>query len=124
MSKQEQNESEDNRMATTKPSATSKPFKDVNSKEFRLHLLETLAELNGDTFSADQGVAYHKDPPNKISLPEGMTPAQGSKALSDVAIALDQKEVFSRVFKYRPWDGAYALVQVLSKFFGTTGRGV
>jgi len=111
-------------MAQMKPSATSKPFKDVNSKEFRLHLLETLAELNGDTFSADQGVAYHKEPPNKISLPEGMTPAQGSKALSDVAIALDQKEVFSRVFKYRPWDGAYALVQVLSKFFGTTGRGV
>lgn len=106
------------------PSATSKPFKDVNSKEFRMHLLETLAEINGDTFSADQGVAYHKDPPNKISLPEGMTPAQGSKALSDVAIALDQKESFSRVFKYRPWDGAYALVQVLSKFFGTTGRGV
>lgn len=104
--------------------APAKPFKDVNSKEFRLHLLETLAELNGDTFSADQGVAYHKDPPNKISLPEGMTPAQGSKALSDVAIALDQRENFSRVFKYRPWDGAYALVQVLSKFFGTTGRGV
>jgi chromosomal replication initiation ATPase DnaA len=105
-------------------SAPAKPFKDVHSKEFRLHLLETLAELNGDTFSADQGVAYHKEPPNKISLPEGMTPAQGSKALSDVAIALDQKEVFSRVFKYRPADGAYALVQVLSKFFGTTGRGV
>lgn len=101
-----------------------KPFRDVNSKEFKQHLLELLAEFNGDTFSADQGVAYHTDPPNKISLPEGMTPAQGSKALSDVAIALDQKENFSRVFKYRPWDGAYALVQVLSKFFGTTGRGV
>lgn len=111
-------------MATRTADPAGKPFRDVNSKEFRQHLLELLAEYNGDTFSADQGVAYHVDPPNKISLPEGMTPAQGSKALSDVAIALDQKETFQRVFKYRPWDGAFALVQVLSKFFGTTGRGV
>lgn len=110
-------------MAQMKSDPT-KAFRDVNSPEFKKRMLEMLAEYNGDTFSADQGVAYHDDPPNKISLPNGMTPAQGSKALSDVAIALDQKENFSRVFKYRPWDGAYALTQVLSKFFGTTGRGV
>lgn len=111
-------------MAITSTKPGNKAFQDVNSPEFKKRLLTMLAEYNGDTFSADQGVAYHDDPPNKISLPNGMTPAQGSKALSDVAIALDQKEVFSRVFKYRPWDGAYALVQVLSQFFGTTGRGV
>lgn len=119
-----QDQQKENSTVATQTANAGKPFRDVNSKEFRQHLLELLAEYNGDTFSADQGVAYHVDPPNKISLPEGMTPAQGSKALSDVAIALDQKETFQRVFKYRPWDGAYALVQVLSKFFGTTGRGV
>lgn len=102
----------------------TKGYVDINSKEYREKLMKTLAEANGDTFSADQGVAYHDDPPNRISLPNGMTPAAGSKALSDVAVALNQEEMFKRTFKFRPWDGANALVQVMTKHFGTTGRGV
>lgn len=84
---------------------------------------EALAMFSDMTYSADQGVAYHTNPPNKISLPEGMTPERGAVALSEVATALSQEEQFSRVFKYRPWDGANALRSVLTKHFGTTGRG-
>jgi transitional endoplasmic reticulum ATPase len=108
---------------TSKGNTSMTGLTDVNSKTAKERIQRTLAEYNGGHFSADQGVAFHKDPPNKISLPNGMTPAQGAKALGDVAIALDQTEVFHHTFKYRPWDGAHALVQVLSKYFGTTGRG-
>lgn len=94
-----------------------------NDKKQRDELLRRLAEFSDSTYSADQGVAYHTDPKNKISLPDGMTPEKGSAVLSDVAKALAQEEVFSRTFKFRPWDGAYALTQVMFKYFGTSGRG-
>lgn len=87
-------------------------------------LLDTLAKIGDGTFSADQGIAYHTDPKNKISLPEGMTPSKGAAVLNDVAAALAQTEVFTRIFRYRPFDGAHAVTQVMSRLFGTTGRGV
>ena len=82
-----------------------------------------LAAFSRSNYSADQGVAYHTDPPSKISLPVGMTPEKGSVVLSDVATAQAQQEQFIHKFNYRPWDGAYALRQVMIKHFGTTGRG-
>ena len=99
-------------------------LRNLNDPKSRAILLERLAEFGEGSFSADQGVAYHAEPPNKISLPNGMTPAQGAKALTEVSHALAQEEAFTRTFKFRPWDGAYAVVQVMSKFFGTTGRGM
>lgn len=95
-----------------------------NEKETKERFLQALAAIGDGVFSADQGIAYHKDPKNKISLPEGMTAAKGAATLADVAQALTQTEVFTKTFKYRPLDGAYALTQVMAKFFGTTGRGV
>ena len=105
-------------------STTTKGYVDVNSKEYRKSILQQLAAAAGETFSADQGVAYHADPPNKISLPQGMTTATGAKRLAEQAAADAQYEVFSRTFKYRPWDGAYAMVSVMKNAFGTTGRAV
>jgi hypothetical protein len=99
-------------------------LKNLNDAKSKALLLEKLAAFGDGNFSADQGIAYHIDPPNKISLPEGMTPAQGAKALTEVSHALAQEEAFTRTFRYRPWDGAHAVVQVMSRFFGTTGRGV
>lgn len=84
---------------------------------------EVLAAFSNSTYSADMGVAYHTDPPAKISLPEGMTPEKGSTVLSDVATAQAQQQRFIHKFNYRPWDGANALRQVMIKHFGTTGRG-
>ena len=95
-----------------------------SDKKVKERLLETLAAIGDGTFSADQGIAYHTDPRNKISLPEGMSPSKGAAVLNDVAAALAQKEVFTRVFKYRPFDGAHAVTSVMSRLFGTTGRGV
>lgn len=85
--------------------------------------LANLGAVNANTYSVDQGVVHHIDPKNKISLPEGMEAAKGSKILAEVAAADAQMEVFSKTFRYRPEDGALALQRVLSKFFGTTGRG-
>lgn len=102
----------------------AKGYVDVNSKSYRKSVLERLAEAAGETFSADQGVAYHVEPPNKISLPQGMSTATGAKRLAEQAAADAQYEVFSRTFRFRPWDGAYAMVSVMKKAFGTTGRAI
>lgn len=105
--------------------STSTPvLKNINDPKQKAALLDRLAEFGDGNFSADQGIAYHVDPPNKISLPQGMTPSQGAKALTEVAHALQQEEAFTRSFKFRPWDGANAVVRVMAKFFGSTGRGV
>lgn len=82
-----------------------------------------LAEVVGSTYNVDQGVAYHTDPPNKISLPEGMTPGKGAKVLADLEKAGQQMETYNHRFMFRPWDGAYAVTQVMRKYFGTQGRG-
>lgn len=85
--------------------------------------LEELGRLNTNTFSVDQGIVHHEEPKNKISLPVGMDSAKGSKILAEDAAAQAQMEVFNKTFRFRPEDGAIALQKVLSKFFGTTGRG-
>lgn len=96
----------------------------ADDDEVREAFLGYLRQVSGASVSADEAIAYHADPPNKISLPQGMTAAKGAEILADVATALAQKEVFSRTFKYRPFDGAHAVTSVLRKFFGTSGRGV
>lgn len=103
---------------------TEKKLRFKTDKDFQKEFLGWLAEISGSAYSADDGVAYHTDPPTKISLPEGMKAATAAQQLADVAQAQAQTEIFSKTFKYRPNDGAYAVVQVLRQFFGTTGRGV
>lgn len=103
--------------------ATSTKLASMTDKKVKEGLREMLARYSEGVYSADQGVAYHIDPPSKISLPEGMSPEKGSAVLADIATALAQKEHFTRTFKFRPWDGAHALTQVMMKHFGTSGRG-
>jgi AAA+ superfamily predicted ATPase len=95
----------------------------LDDKKIKESFLNALAQFSSSSYTADDGVAYHKEPKNKISLPEGMTPEKGAQALIEVATANAEKQNFVHSFKYRPWDGAYALQKVLHKFFGTTGRG-
>lgn len=71
----------------------------------------------------DEAVARHLTPKNKISLPEGMSTSKGAKILTEAAAAEAEYEDFNKTFKFRPWDGAAALVRVMRKFFGTSGRG-
>lgn len=82
-----------------------------------------LSEINGTSYSVDQGVARHDDPPNKISLPDLMSLRSAADQLNEAAIAAEQMEEYNHQFKYRPEDGAYAVTQVMEKFFGTPGRG-
>lgn len=106
------------------PAGTTAKQQYMNDDETRQRFREFLANYAGLTTSADDAVAYHSHPANKISLPVGMTPAEGSALLADVATSLAQEEVFSHIFKYRPWDGAYAVQSVMRKYFGNTGRGM
>lgn len=71
----------------------------------------------------DEAVARHETPANKISLPVSMSTAKGAKVLTEAAAAEAEYEDFNKSFKFRPWDGAAALVRVMRKFFGTSGRG-
>lgn len=71
----------------------------------------------------DEAVARHETPANKISLPLAMSTAKGAKILSEAASAEAEFEDFNKTFKFRPWDGAAALVRVMRKYFGTSGKG-
>jgi transitional endoplasmic reticulum ATPase len=69
-------------------------------------------------------VAYHLEPKNKVSVPEGMDLSKATSILNEAAMAEQERQDFVRTFKFRPWDGAAALHRVMEKYFGTTGRGV
>jgi transitional endoplasmic reticulum ATPase len=97
--------------------ANAKP-REFSNEDFRT-LLEGVA---GATPTRGKAVARHVNPPNKISLPEGMPVAKGAKILTEVAQGEQEREDFVETFKYRPWDGALALTRVMEKYFGTTGR--
>lgn len=98
-------------------------IKQASSKKEMDKVREILANHVGVTFNVDQGVARHDDPPNKISLPGDMSTMQGQKILAELAIAEQQTEQYNHQFRYRPEDGAYAVTQVMQKYFGTSGRG-
>lgn len=57
----------------------------------------------------------------KFILPQTMTTAVALKNLQAMVEAQSQKTNFTRTFKYRPWDGAYATFNVLKQTFGSLG---
>lgn len=83
----------------------------------------TLAKFASSNYAPDLGVAYHLTPEHKVSLPNGMDLGKGAKILAEADKASRETQVFTKIFKYRPNDGAAALVRVMQKYFGTTGRG-
>lgn len=96
----------------------------LTEKKKKDQLLTMLAEFSASSYTAETVVDYHESPPPKISLPEDMTPQQGAKVLTELAMSLAEKQDFKKVFHARPYDGAHALQQVLIKYFGSTGRGI
>lgn len=96
---------------------------DMNSKAFKDQAYDILARAAGQAeYTQDQGVAFHKDPPNQISIPVNTTVAQAAKRLAETAADEEQTKSFVRTFKYRPWDGAYAMINVMKEVFGTAGK--
>jgi transitional endoplasmic reticulum ATPase len=80
-------------------------------------LLATLAELGGQRVSTD-GLKFQG---RELILPETMTAQQAVKFLRDYIQAQEEPTRYSRIYRFRPWDGAHALQSAMKKVFGTTG---
>ena len=99
--------------------------KPVQSQEKSNKEIRTLLEgISRKTYTPDQGVIRHLDPPNQISIPERMRTADAAKILNEKAAAEAEVKPFVHDFDFRPMDGANAVRQVMLKYFGTTGRGL
>lgn len=88
----------------------------------RARILDQLAELGGSRITQESGVAYHTG--RQILLPEMMSLKTAAKLLVAQAAAMEEDHEFSKVFNYRPWDGAYALQETLKMVFGVGGQGI
>lgn len=82
-------------------------------------LLDTLARLGGMRVSDDDLIFRG----NQMILPETMTAKDAINYLEDHIEQQEEETRFNRVFRYRPWDGAYAVQEALRKVFGTAGIG-
>lgn len=85
-------------------------------------ILDTLADLGGNLVQEDALLYSGK----QMVLPETMRDNIPS-AIRYLELYEEQQQTvtsFSRVFKYRPWDGANAFQLALKKVFGSTGIGV
>ena len=90
----------------------------------RAQILDKLAELGGSRVTQESGIAYHEDPAKRqILLPQTMTLKTAARLLVDQAAAMEEDHEFSKVFPYRPWDGAYATQETLKAIFGVGGQG-
>jgi len=85
-------------------------------------LLDKLAELGGEIHGEDT-IARHAG--TKIILPEGMELETSVSVLQKKIKDEEQVYQVSRVYNYRPYDGARAVANVLREHFGwTTGMAV
>lgn len=80
-----------------------------------------LRELGGEKTTAESGIAYHDG--RQIQIPRGMTLKAAAKLLAQQAQSEEEIHNFQHIFKFRPWDGAYALQEVLKENFGLSGQG-
>jgi AAA+ superfamily predicted ATPase len=82
-------------------------------------LLDTLGQLGGQRITDDALIREGR----QLVLPETMTPKDAIAYLEDYVEQQEEETRFDRVFRFRPWDGAYALQNALVKVFGTAGIG-
>lgn len=84
-------------------------------------LLATLETLGGLTVT-DDDIAFQG---TKIVLPETYEGrvSDAIEYLNNYVRSQENHYEFSKVFKYRPWDGAHAFQAAMMKVFGTTGIG-
>lgn len=99
--------------------ATAFSVKEDNRKKNQI--LDKLRELGGGRITEESGIAYHGG--RQIMLPEGMTLKSAAKLVTAQAKAMEENHTFSKTFRFRPWDGAYALQETLRELFGVGGQG-
>src|SRR5688572_25028444 len=89
-------------------------------KDNERKLLETLAELGGNTANEDSLVFEG----NRLVLPELMTPYEAIETIDRYIKMQEAETSFSKSFNYRPWDGAVCTAAAMKKLFGFSGIGV
>lgn len=73
----------------------------------------------GPRITEGEGLEYHPDPSiHKIVIPVGWTYRQAKEAIDRAEKEAETKTRWTRTFHYRPDDGAYALIQVLTARYG------
>ena len=91
------------------------------SEEERIQglILDHLSDLAGKRVGTDRikrlGTGY--------TLPESTTLAEDIKFLVNYAESQETETAFTRMFRYRPWDGAAAFQSALMRVWGTAGIG-
>lgn len=103
------------------PAEDAVAFSDKLSKEQNQKTLKLLRELGGGKVTEESGIKYH--PGKEIMLPLGMTKKQAAKILHAAAVNEEEIHAFSKIFKYRPYDVAYALQETLKELWGVSGTG-
>lgn len=103
------------------PSKQTAEFTDRVSKKLTQETLARLREIGGSQITEESGISYHDG--RQILLPEGMSLKQAAKLTTNQAISMEEQHDFTKVFKYRPWDGAFALQETLKEIFGLSGTG-
>lgn len=83
-------------------------------KDDKASLLRALAEVGGK-LTAEEDVVFQG---RKLIIPENMSLADAMRFLGDKIEEEEREMSFSRTFKFRPWDGAYATMQAMKKAFG------
>jgi transitional endoplasmic reticulum ATPase len=115
------NQQKYNREKKTLPSIQSAEFTDRVTKKNTQDTLAKLRQLGGAALTAENGIAYHNG--KQVMLPEGMSLKNAAKLLAGLAASMEEVHNFTKVFRYRPFDGAYALQETLKEIFGTSGTG-
>lgn len=103
------------------PSIQTAEFTDRVSKKSTQDTLAKLRQIGGAKITEESGISYHSG--KQILLPEGMSLKQAAKLVQAQAISMEEVHNFTKVFKYRPFDGAFALQETLREIFGLSGTG-
>jgi transitional endoplasmic reticulum ATPase len=103
------------------PAQTSTTFSEAALKKSQAETLARLRELGGGKITEESGIAYHDG--RQILLPRGMSYKQAAKLTQAQAISMEETHSFTKTFRYRPYDGAFALQETLKEIFGIGGTG-
>lgn len=98
-------------MATKKTTQTA-------TQKLTEETLAKLAELGGK-HTAEEDITFEG---TKFILPESMTLKDAFKFLASKAEEEERQVDFSRIYKYRPWDGARATANAIRRVFGALNQ--
>ena len=87
-------------------------------KKAEKEILRNLAELGGKLHD-DDDITYAGD---KLIIPTTMTLQRAVQFLQAKEIELETETDFTKVFNYRPWDGAYCMWNAFKKHFGAVAH--